>query len=63
MVLRALFVICSAALTAAVFIFVWHFGGALPAITTAAAFGVTAPMAGVALAFPAVYLLWEQSEL
>jgi len=62
MLLRALIVISSAALTAAVFILTWRHGADLP-LVSAAAFGATAPMAGVALAFPAIYLLWEQSEL
>ncbi len=30
--------------------------------TSATMFGFPAPVAGVALAFPCVYMLWEQSE-
>ena len=63
MFLRALIVICSAAVTAGLFILTWHHGVDMPVFTAVSAFGATAPVAGVALAFPAVYMLWEQSEL
>ena len=62
MLLRFLIVICSAAVTAGLFILTWRHGVEMPGFMAASAFGATAPVAGVALAFPAVYMLWEQSE-
>lgn len=59
---KLILVICSAAAASAAFILFREHAAELPALT-ATAFGATAPIAGVALAFPAVYLLWEQSEM
>lgn len=60
--IRSFLILCSAAASAALCIFAWRSGADLP-FATVSALGITAPIAGVALAFPAVYLLWEQSEL
>ncbi len=59
---RSLLFILSAVGGAALFLVLFHFGPSL-SLSEASAFGASAPMIGVALAFPAIYLLWEQSEL
>ena len=59
MLSKIAFVLGSAASGAVLFILLREHAAQL---TTASMFGFPAPVAGVALAFPAVYMLWEQSE-
>lgn len=59
---RILYVVLSAVIGAGLVVTLLQTGG-LPFAESASTLGVSAPMIGVALAFPAIYLLWEQSEL
>ncbi|HVO29638.1 MAG TPA: hypothetical protein VMV18_02840 [bacterium] len=60
--IKSLALILSAVAGAAIFLVLFRIGSSMP-MASASAFGVSAPMVGIALAFPALYLLWEQSEL
>lgn len=57
--------VLSAVAGATIFLVLFRVGSALPlaSVQDASELGVSAPMIGIALAFPALYLLWEQSEL
>ena len=61
---RALLFVASAVLGAGLFILAWSHGSDVSANTSSiTGIGLSAPLMAVALAFPAIYLLWEQSEL
>lgn len=60
--IRTLLITASAIAAALLVVLFVRAGASLP-FATAASVGISAPMIAAALAFPAVYLLWEQSEL